>query len=884
MSTVETITIVTPNVDSSELPLVTDIQYLEPFTSTALNRKFCGIVRAGVFRGFACEPGGGLNLAISHTKNQTGESVTFGVALAEREDYLLTVRQQHDIQVAIPAGQVSYVVIEVFFQHGVETSQVNANSVIEAASIKVLPQADVQEHHVILCVADVPSGVTTLTLAHLRFDEREIGGYDLEGHLADADAHQQYVKKAGDVMTGDLQLPNISVSGAFKWAKPGGGSLIEMSGSDGTAAFINWGAGHNVVRFNKGESQSENSSDFYGQLRENGARVFSPNNKPTWADIGGNNYWAINANQSDRLEAQAKWIVAAPSRGVIAAANGDGLLGTTGTRWNEAWVNTYRGSNINIGGTIVAGSTIQAKGAVYQQNENRAWGMGLATSSSTNKGVVGITLDNGATFSDYIRIGPNRELIHHVTVNNAPEEYDIYTKFRKPTADELSVVSRAGDTMTGQLVVPSVVTQEADTGGLWCGDRQAVYGHVTSTWLYLNNKGHFTSGVFLGGQGVARHDSAFSVGSWTLDGATLLRKGQSVAWGAVAQAALSARHADSTSAVWMLGSYADDQSNTMRAGLQIMRAATGEMRLYTNNLAQYVKVADGQLYMSNSVQLNSPYAATRKGYVDAQDDLKVNKSGDVMTGPLTIEDEIYVDALNFTLGGSVMSWDTGLADRGKVLEFKDPNTSSNYAFYVDKQKFNTSKPIYENDVRVYSPNNPPPSEIQVPIGVPFPWPTDVAPDGFAIMKGQAFDTVACPALALIFPDGLLWDMRGVGLLGKEDNETVGDYEEGQVKSHGHPGSAVLGTDLGTKTTDANGNHYHASNTPNEKALNATYGSGFASSVNTNSLGRHASTSTAGNHSHTVAIGSHAHTVEIALYGGLKNTINHRKVNWIVRLA
>ncbi|MCG6418862.1 hypothetical protein K6U51_12545, partial [Vibrio fluvialis] len=675
MSTVEMITIVTPNVDSSELPLVTDIQYLEPFTSTALNRKFCGIVRAGVFRGFACEPGGGLNLAISHTKNQTGEAVTFGVALAEREDYLLTVRQQHDIQVAIPAGQVSYVVIEVFFQHGVETSQVNANSVIEAASIKVLPQADVQDHHVILCVADVPSGVTTLTQAHLRFDEREIGGYDLEGHLADTDPHQQYVKKAGDTMTGDLILPLTS------YALRGAGrhKLSGISFKSGGELVLAGDMGSVVIRPNRDAvtkqfvySPDGNINLTGGALYEEGERVYSPNYRPTWADIGGNNYWAINANQNDRLEAQAKWIVAAPSRGVIAAANGDGLLGTTGTRWNEAWVNTYRGSNINIGGTIVAGSTIQAKGAVYQQNDGRAWGMGLATSSSTNKGVVGITLDNGATFSDYIRIGPNRELIHHVTINNLPEEYDIYTKFRKPTADELSVVSRAGDTMTGQLVVPSVVTQEADTGGLWCGDRQAVYGHVTSTWLYLNNKGHFTSGVFLGGQGVARHDSAFSVGSWTLDGATLLRKGQSVAWGAVAQAALSARHADSTSAVWMLGSYADDQSNTMRAGLQIMRAATGEMRLYTNNLAQYVKVADGQLYMSNSVQLNSPYAATRKGYVDAQDDLKVNKSGDVMTGPLTIEDEIYVDALNFTLGGSVMSWDTGLADRGKVLEFKDP--------------------------------------------------------------------------------------------------------------------------------------------------------------------------------------------------------------------
>ncbi|MCG6363874.1 phage tail protein [Vibrio fluvialis] len=171
-----------------------------------------------------------------------------------------------------------------------------------------------------------------------------------------------------------------------------------------------------------------------------------------------------------------------------------------------------------------------------------------------------------------------------------------------------------------------------------------------------------------------------------------------------------------------------------------------------------------------------------------------------------------------------------------------------------------------------------------PVGAAIPWFTDVAPDGFGMFKGQAFDMATYPELAKVFPDGIIPDMRGCGVIGKEDGETVGVFEEGEVKSHGHPSSTVSGTDLGTKTTNTTGNHYHASNTPNEKALNSTYGSGLPSSVNTNSYGRHASTSTAGNHAHTVAIGSHAHTIAIALFGALKNTINHRKVNWIVRLA
>ncbi|MCE7659377.1 phage tail-collar fiber domain-containing protein, partial [Vibrio fluvialis] len=134
-----------------------------------------------------------------------------------------------------------------------------------------------------------------------------------------------------------------------------------------------------------------------------------------------------------------------------------------------------------------------------------------------------------------------------------------------------------------------------------------------------------------------------------------------------------------------------------------------------------------------------------------------------------------------------------------------------------------------------------------PVGAAIPWFTDVAPDGFGMFKGQAFDMATYPELAKVFPDGIIPDMRGCGVIGKEDGETVGVFEEGEVKSHGHPNSTVSGTDLGTKTTNTTGNHYHASNTPNEKALNSTYGSGLPSSVNTNSYGRHASTSTAGNH-------------------------------------
>ncbi|HGF3734645.1 TPA: hypothetical protein ACF4EQ_003847 [Vibrio parahaemolyticus] len=184
----ETIIIPPLLTDWQALPLITDTQYLEPLASNSLNRKFYGIVRAGVFRGFECAPAGGMKLRVS-----SGDQ--FGVALVERDDYILTVRQQHDIDVEIPAGATSYVVLEAFYKHGVKTKQVDLSSDVEASEIKVLPQSAVEPHHLILCRATVPTGASELTLIHLNFDDREQGGYDLQGHVSHPDPHKQYAMR-----------------------------------------------------------------------------------------------------------------------------------------------------------------------------------------------------------------------------------------------------------------------------------------------------------------------------------------------------------------------------------------------------------------------------------------------------------------------------------------------------------------------------------------------------------------------------------------------------------------------------------------------------------------------------------------------------------------
>lgn len=324
MST-EMITLAVQTADVGSLPLVTDIQYLEPFTSQSLNRKFCGVVRAGVFRGFSCRPAEGLALEIAHDTNQTGEAVPYGVALVERDDYLLTVRQQHTVLVELTAGQTSYVVVEAFFQHGVRTSQVDANSSIEAASIKVLTQAQVQSHHVILCVVTIPSGATTLTMSNLNFDERKAGGYDLDSHLADVHPHKQYILNNADSSvsanvtfkdnfklklgnSGDLSLfhngsssyvDNITGSLYLRENVAGGSLFVQAKNSAGTlvnGVALVGGANPYVQLFFGGSVKLATDAEGVsvtgkikstGEIYENGQRVFSPNNRNISDSVSG---------------------------------------------------------------------------------------------------------------------------------------------------------------------------------------------------------------------------------------------------------------------------------------------------------------------------------------------------------------------------------------------------------------------------------------------------------------------------------------------------------------------------------------------------------------------------------------------------------------------
>ncbi|KAF1368541.1 phage tail protein [Yokenella regensburgei] len=219
------------------------------------------------------------------------------------------------------------------------------------------------------------------------------------------------------------------------------------------------------------------------------------------------------------------------------------------------------------------------------------------------------------------------------------------------------------------------------------------------------------------------------------------------------------------------------------------------------------------------------------------------------------------------------------------------------------------------------------------VGQPIPWPSDVVPDGYAVMQGQPFDTNQYPKLAVAYPNGVIPDMRGQTIKGKPvSGRAVLSAEADGIKSHNHTAAAAAtdlgtlttstfdyghtnteGTDLGapatsgfdygSKTTDVQGDHSHkyngwvgGYNGQNEPAVSFTAGmdtsvaGAHAHNVyigahnHTVPLGVHAHGITIGAHAHTVAIGAHGHTVTVDAAGNAENTVKNIAFNYLVRLA
>ncbi|WP_454741041.1 phage tail protein [Citrobacter freundii] len=144
--------------DATSLALVSDLQFNEPYSSAALNRKFRGIVNTGFYGGFLPSPAGGLNLKIS--SGEEGGTASIDID----KYYQLTIRQQADVTLPVSAGKKVIVVLEATYALGQETYQVNCKSAVQAVEIKFLEEGTaLRQNQLELCTVTVPAGATELT-------------------------------------------------------------------------------------------------------------------------------------------------------------------------------------------------------------------------------------------------------------------------------------------------------------------------------------------------------------------------------------------------------------------------------------------------------------------------------------------------------------------------------------------------------------------------------------------------------------------------------------------------------------------------------------------------------------------------------------------------
>lgn len=109
------------------------VKFAERYVSSALNRKLAGVLKTGVYRGFAVKPGVPGYVLVTH-----GEDCANSVAVVERNGYNLTITMDDPGYVKIPATGTWYIVIEAFY---VETEQ---------GYQRVVARESIEDHHIVI--------------------------------------------------------------------------------------------------------------------------------------------------------------------------------------------------------------------------------------------------------------------------------------------------------------------------------------------------------------------------------------------------------------------------------------------------------------------------------------------------------------------------------------------------------------------------------------------------------------------------------------------------------------------------------------------------------------------------------------------------------------
>jgi len=237
----------------------------------------------------------------------------------------------------------------------------------------------------------------------------------------------------------------------------------------------------------------------------------------------------------------------------------------------------------------------------------------------------------------------------------------------------------------------------------------------------------------------------------------------------------------------------------------------------------------------------------------------------------TIKPVLFTERRWFTEGGDGIAPSYPGADWFNAIQAEMLNVLALANITPDKTQLDQ----FAQAIRIFS------SDYMLPPGIPFAWPGATAPTGFMLMLGQSFDKTAYPRLAVAYPSGVLPDMRGQTIkFLPASGRALLSLEADGIKLHAH-GGTIDSTDLGTKQTSDDNEHFHQGGM---LAPGDVWDDNYVVGSDNDSRRTRNNTSTAPAHHHTVYIGPHAHTATVASTGNTENTVKNIAFNAIVRLA
>lgn len=180
----------------ANLPLIADMQWQEPFSTGAFNRKLHGIVSYGIYRGFNHRITGADSLVV-------GDSSGENTAVVRRGDYTLTVQGQHGVSLSIPRNKTVIAVIEAVYGFELLTKQVSSDSEVDAAKIRLIEPGLVQDHHIRLFDVHLPSG-ENLAEKHIDISKRTTSGFGMGEHENKRHPHPQYARNDNAATDDDI--------------------------------------------------------------------------------------------------------------------------------------------------------------------------------------------------------------------------------------------------------------------------------------------------------------------------------------------------------------------------------------------------------------------------------------------------------------------------------------------------------------------------------------------------------------------------------------------------------------------------------------------------------------------------------------------------------